>query len=153
MKRILLAVWMIVLCASALPQAASPAGVQPLAAAQSLAIPPGAKIYVAPMPDNFNVYIKAALAAKRVPVTVVGDREQADFEITGYSETHKAGAAKIIILGNWHSRESAYIQVANLRTGAVAFAYFYQTESSTHGQRSSAESCAKHLKKKIESGK
>jgi hypothetical protein len=121
--------------------------------AESLVIPKGAKVFVAPMPDTFNDFIKAAIEKKQVPVTVVENRDQADFEITGYSETQKAGTAKKIIMGSWHSRESASIKVANLKSGIIAFAYSYNTDNSTHGKKSSAEACAKHLKEKIESGK
>jgi hypothetical protein len=33
------------------------------------------------------------------------------FEITGLSETQKAGTAKKILMGSWHSRESASIKL------------------------------------------
>jgi hypothetical protein len=123
------------------------------AAEDSMVIPPRAKVFVAPMPDNFDEFIKAAIDKKQVPVTVVADREQADFEITGYSESQKASTAKKIIRGSWHSRESASIKVANLKSGIIVFAYSYNTTDSAHGKKSSSESCAKHLKEKIESGK
>jgi hypothetical protein len=122
-------------------------------AEESLVIPKGAKVFIASMPDNFNDFIKTAIEKKQVPVTVVENRDQADFEITGFSETQKAGAAKKIIMGSWHSRESASIKVANLKSGVIAFAYSYNTDNSARGKKSSSESCAKHLKEKIESGK
>ena len=119
----------------------------------SQAIPSGAKVFIAPMPDDFNQYLKTAIEKKKVPVTVVENRDQADFEITGYSETQKASTAKKLIMGSWHSRESASIKVVNLKTATVAFAYSYNNDNSAHGKKSSSESCAKHLKEKIESGK
>jgi hypothetical protein len=122
-------------------------------AEDSVVIAKGAKVFIAPMPDNFNGFIKDAIEKKKVPVTVVENRDQADFEITGFSETQKAGAAKKIIMGSWHSRESASIKVANLKTGVVAFAYSYNTDNSARGKKTSSEACAKHLKEKIESGK
>lgn len=122
-------------------------------AASSMVIPAGAKVYVAPMPDKFDEFIKAAIEKKQVPVVVVDKHDDAEFEITGYSETQKAGTAKKIIMGSWHSRESASIKVANLKTSAIVFAYSYNTDNSAHGKKSSAESCAKHLKEKIESHK
>src|SRR3954470_15750690 len=61
---------------------------------EDLAIPKGAKVFIAPMPDNFNDFIKKAIQNKHVPVTVVDNKQQADFEITGFSETQKAGTAK-----------------------------------------------------------
>jgi hypothetical protein len=111
-------------------------------------IPAGAKVYVAPM-GGFETYLKAALQAKKVPLEVVEKKEDAAYEITGVSETKKAGAAKILITGSWHSREEASIQVTDLKAGVVAFAYSYVTENSTHGKKSSAEACAKHLKDAI----
>ncbi len=120
---------------------------------ESMVIPRGAKIFVASMPDKFDEFIKAAIEQKKVPVEIVANRDEAEFELTGYSETQKASTAKKIILGSWHSRESASIKVANLKTSAFVFAYSYNTDNSAHGKRSSAESCAKHLKEKIESGK
>jgi hypothetical protein len=112
----------------------------------STRIPKGAKIYVAPIVDDFDTYLKDAIAKKKVPVEVVASRDQADYEITGISETQKAGAAKKILLGNWHSREEASITLSNIKSGEVVWAYSVHQEASTHGKRSSAEACAKHLK-------
>ena len=116
-------------------------------------IPAGAKLFIAPMPDGFNEYLATAIAEKKVPVNVVSDRSTAEFEVTGHSETQKAGAAKKVIMLNWHSNEQASIQVANLQSGEVAFAYSANKKSSAHGKKSTAEACAKHLKKYIEGGK
>jgi hypothetical protein len=138
------------------PQApAEPAGKAASAtkdSAESTVIPNGAKIFVASMRDKFDDYIKTALQTKQVPITVVDSKDQADFELSGYSESQKASAAKIIIMGSWHSRESASIKVANLKSGVIAFAYSYNTDDSLRGKKGSAEACAKHLKEKIDSG-
>jgi hypothetical protein len=114
-------------------------------------IPAGSKVFIAPMEDGFQDYLKAALQAKKVPVVVVGDKASADFEIAGHSETEKASTAKKVIMWNWHSNEQASIQVTNLKTSEVAFAYSANKQSSAHGKKSTAEACAKHLKEKIES--
>lgn len=113
-------------------------------------IPKGAKVFIAPISDGYESYLKDALAAKKVPVEVVASRESADYEITGNAESQKAGAAKKIIMGNWHSREEASITLSNLKSGEVVWAYSVHEEGSTHGKRSSAEACAKHLKEAIE---
>jgi hypothetical protein len=116
-------------------------------------IPPSAKVFVAPMPDGFDEYLKAAIAAKKVPVELVSEKEKADFQITGQSETQKASTAKKVIMWDWHSNEQASIQITNLQTSEVVFAYSVNKVSSAHGKKSSAEACAKHLKEKIESNK
>jgi hypothetical protein len=115
-------------------------------AAAAVRIPKGAKVFVAPMADGFDSYLKDALAKKQVPVEVAASRDQADYEITGVADSQKASTAKKVILGNWHSREEASITVSNIKSGEVVWAYSVHEEASTHGKRSSAEACAKHLK-------
>ena len=121
--------------------------------AEDKVIPAGSKVFIAPMEDGFHEYLKSALQAKKVPVTIVEDKASADFEITGHSETQKASAAKKAIMWDWRSNEQATIQVANLKSSEVVFAYSVNKVSSAHGKKSSAEACAKHLKEKIESKK
>ena len=89
--------------------------------------------------------------AKKVPLAVVENKQDAAFEITGVAGSQKAGTAKKIITGSWHSKEEASIKVVDVKTGVVVFAYSYTTENSTHGKRSSAEACAKHLKDAVKS--
>jgi hypothetical protein len=113
-------------------------------------IPKGAKVFVGPIAEGFDSYLKDAIAKKKVPVEITANRDQADYEITGTAETQKASTAKKVILGNWHSREEASITFSNIQSGEVVWAYSVHQEASTHGKRSSAESCAKHLKDAIE---
>jgi hypothetical protein len=119
-------------------------------AAASGKVPGGAKVFVAPIADGFDTFLKDAIAKKKVPVEVVASRDQAEYEITGTSESQKASTAKKLIMGNWHSHEEASINVSNIKSGEVVWAYSVHQEASTHGKRSSAESCAKHLKDAIE---
>jgi hypothetical protein len=111
-------------------------------------IPKGAKVFIAAMPDGFDGYLKAAIDKKKVPVEIVDDKSKAQYQISGSSETQKAGAAKKILALDWRSTEEASIQVADLQSGEVVFAYSVHLQSSNHGKQSSAESCAKHLKDK-----
>jgi hypothetical protein len=113
-------------------------------------IPKGSKVFVAPIEDGFDTYLKDAIAKKKVPVEIVASRDQADYEITGTAESQKASTAKKVIMGNWHSREEASITVSNIKSSEVVWAYSVHEESSTHGKQSSAEACAKHLKDVIE---
>lgn len=115
-------------------------------------IPAGSKVYIAPM-EGFETYLKAAIIKKKVPIELVEEREKADYEITGVSESKKAGAAKIIIMGSWHSKEEASIRVANIRSGEIVYAYSVHKANSAHGKKSSAEACAKHLKDEAVSSK
>jgi hypothetical protein len=119
-------------------------------AASASGLQPGARVFVHAMPDGFDNYFKAALGKKKVPVVVVAARDQADLEIKGTSETVKAGAAKKIFMGSWHSDEQASISVTSVQSGEIVFAYSVNKKNSAHGKRSSAEACAKHLKEAIE---
>lgn len=126
-------------------------GAQTLAAQNSKAIPAGSKVYIAPM-DGFETFLKAALEEKKVPLVVVEDKDKADFEITGASNSQKASTAKKVLTLSWHSKEEASINVANIKTGEIVFAYSAHKANSVHGKQSSAEACAKHLKERV-SGK
>jgi hypothetical protein len=109
-------------------------------------VPKGAKVFVAPIADGFDSYLKDAIAAKKVPVQIVDNRDLADFEITGTSDSQKASTAKKLIMGNWHSREEASISLSNLKSSEVVWSYSVHKEASAHGKKSTAEACAKHLK-------
>ena len=60
-------------------------------------MPRNSKVYIAPM-DGFESYLAAAFRKKEVPLTIVTDRDQADFEITGTHEKKNAGWAKTIFI-------------------------------------------------------
>ena len=112
-------------------------------------IPPNSKVFLAPM-GGFETELKKAIESKKVPVVLVADKDQADYVITGTSETEKAGTAKKVIMLNWHSNEQASITVTDNKSGDVVYAYSVNKQSSAHGKRSTAEACAKHLKDQIE---
>ena len=112
-------------------------------------IPANSKVFLAPM-GGFEEDLRAAIQSKKVPVVLVTDKDQADYEIAGTAESEKAGAAKKIIMGNWHSNEQASITVTDRKSGEVVFAYSVNKKSSAHGKRSTAEACAKHLKDQIQ---
>ena len=112
-------------------------------------IPNGAKIFVAPM-NGYETYIKAAIKKKKLPVVIVEQRDSADFELSGAAESQKAGAAKILLTGSWHSTETASIKLTDIKTSVVAFAYSVNKSNSAHGKQSSAEACAKHLNDAID---
>ena len=111
-------------------------------------IPSGSKIYVAPM-GGFESYIVAGIMKKKVPVSIVADREKADFEIKGAAESQKAGWAKIMFMGNDSTNEEASINVTEIKTGAVVFAYSVHKGNSVRGKQSAGEAIGKHLNEAI----
>jgi hypothetical protein len=112
-------------------------------------IPAGSRIYVAPIQDGFDTYIVAGLQRKSVPLVIVVDPVNADYQLSGVSESDKAGWAKMLFFGSQQTNESASIKIVNLHTGNVVFAYSVNKINSVRGKQSSAESVAKHIKDKI----
>jgi hypothetical protein len=127
-------------------------GVTVVAVAQQQQISPGSKVYIEPM-SGFETYIIAAFEKKKVPLTVVSDESLADYVVTGNAEHLKAGWAKMVFMGNIHSDEQASVSMVSTKTKEVVFAYAVNKKNTLHGQQTSAEACAKHLKEKIETGK
>jgi hypothetical protein len=114
-------------------------------------IPGGSKVYVADINGlpGFENNLVAAFQKKRVNLTVVTDRSQADFEINGFAENQKAGWAKIIF-GSGRPESEASIQMVNLRNGVVAFAVASYKVESYNGNKSTAEHLAKNVRQKME---
>ncbi len=115
-------------------------------------IPSGARVFIGAIEGGYDIYLAAAIHKKEVPIVMVTDRAKADFELSGVSETEKAGWAKIVFWGNTSSNEQASVKMVNLKTDTVVWGYNVNKSSSARGKQSSAESCAKHLKEKIEKG-
>jgi hypothetical protein len=124
---------------------------QPTAApatAPNLKIPSGSKIYVAPM-AGFESYVVAGIMKKKVPVSIVNDRDKADYELNGAADTQKAGWAKIAFLKTDATTEEATINVTEIKTGAVVFAYSVHKGNSARGKQSAGEAIGKHLNEAI----
>jgi hypothetical protein len=120
-------------------------------------IPRNSRIYIAPISspnpkralNRFESYLAAAIRKKKVPVVMVTERSQADFEITGTAEIRYAAWEKQIY-GEYRDDILASIAVINMKTGVVAYADSSYRVNANRGPRSSAEKLAKYLKKKIE---
>lgn len=116
-------------------------------------IPAGARVYIGPIEGGYDIYLSAAMHKKEVPIVIVTDKSKADFELSGVTESDKAGWAKIVFWGNTSSAEQASVKMVNLKSSSVVWGYNVNKGSSARGKQSSAEACAKHLKEKIEKGK
>jgi hypothetical protein len=53
-------------------------------------------------------------------------------------------------MGNIHSDNAASVTMTDVKTGAIVYAYAVDKKSTLHGQQTTAEACAKHLKSHIE---
>ena len=120
-------------------------------------IPLNSKIYIASFKsedasrpvEGFETYMAAALRKKGVPLIMIADRSQADFEIAGSADKKGAGFAKKWLLGDFRRSTSASLTVTNLHTGVIAYADASDRASANKGLRSSAEKLAKYLKRKM----
>jgi hypothetical protein len=112
----------------------------------------GSKVYIEPM-NGFETYMAAAIQKKKVPLIVVSDESVADYVMTGNAELQKAGWAKVAFTGSIHSDEQASVSMVSTKTKELVFAYAVNKKNTLHGEQTSAEACAKHLKEKIEKGK
>jgi hypothetical protein len=106
-------------------------------------------VFISPM-NGFESYLAAAFAKKQVPLTIVADQARAAYVITGTSDEKKAGVAKMLVFGQIHSDNAASIQMVEQKTAAVVFAYAVNKKNTLHGQQTTAEACAKHLKEQLE---
>jgi hypothetical protein len=111
-------------------------------------IPSGSKIYVAPM-GGFENYVIAGIQKKKLPVVLVADRTKADYEIRGSAESEKAGWAKLLFTGIQNSNEQASINVREIKTDDIVFAYSVNKLNSARGKQSAGEAIGKHLKEAI----
>ena len=134
--------------AKAAPVTPAPAPTQ-LSAPVSTRIISGSTVFIAPM-EGFENYLTAAFQKKGVPLVLVGSEEQATYVLKGTSEEKKPGAAKIIFMGQLHSDNAASVQMMDRTTAGIVFAYAVNKKNTLHGQQTTAEACAKHLKEQIE---
>lgn len=145
--------FLVLLCAVKLVSSQAPTEKKESFVANAIAsepLPKGARIYVAPIQNGFETYIIAGLEKKKVPVIIVADRSKADYELTGVSESDKAGWAKMLFLGSQQTNEAASMKIVNLHTGDIVFAYSVNKTNSVRGKQSAGEAVAKHINEKIE---
>jgi hypothetical protein len=139
----------VLLCAQTLPAAQD---AQLVSLDENARIPAGSRVFIGAIEGGYDIYLAGAIHKKEVPVIIVTDKSKADFELSGVTESEKAGWAKIVFWGNTSSSEQASVKMINLKTGTVVWGYNVNKGSSARGKQSSAEACAKHLKEKIEKG-
>lgn len=109
----------------------------------------GAKIYLSPQ-GGFETYLAAAFTKKHVPVTIVGDPEQADYVLESAPVEHKTEStggkvARCIFLNcvGIEGVESTSVRLIDQKTKVTVWSY---TVNKGHQREQSlAEAVAKHL--------
>lgn len=107
-------------------------------------IPANAKIYI-DATSGFDKYLSAALAKKRVPLTITTQKEEADYELQALS------AAQPIPASDWQrlwlrGYGEAGIRVIDLHTGNTVFYSGLNRNQSLHTWDTAAKACAGNLK-------
>jgi hypothetical protein len=134
-----------------------------LVSAQAAQIKGGSTVYLEPA-NGYETYLSAAIVKKHVPLTVVTDRDKADYTITSSVSERAPRDPAIVINNNVNDaprhdgfptarnfgRTNASISVIDNRSSAIVFAYSVGKSRDTNQLQSAAEACAKHLKEFIE---
>lgn len=110
-------------------------------------IPAGSKIYV-DAAEGFDVYMAAAIQKKKVPVSVVTDKEKAHYVMEARAQHEEKGWASKIFLNHRDSTD-ATVRLVDVKTGEVVWAYSVHKKNSARANQSTAEACAKHLKEVV----
>ena len=108
----------------------------------------GSKIYVESS-DGFDEDLARVIEKKKVPVAIVNSKDEADYQLAGVSEHEKAGWAKMMFAGPFHSGDPTGFKLVDLNTGDVVFAYPVNRKNRLYGRQTAAETCAKHLQQAI----
>ncbi len=93
-------------------------------------VPAGSKIYLKAA-NGFDTQLSTALRKDKVPVVLVTEKSNADFELSGFADRD----AKLTLL--------------NLKTGAVVFAVAVNKKGAKHGPQGMAEACARRLQEAV----
>ena len=113
-------------------------------------IVPGSKLYI--VPGDFRAIMSAAIMKKKVPVTLVVFRDDADFVLEAVTEAKKEGTGeritKILVFGWWAGSGRSFDATVNITNvdGEIVFA----TGVERGNARKSAQNIAAKLKNKIE---
>jgi len=87
-------------------------------------VSPQARVFVGPA-QGFDLYLTAALGKQNVPLTVVADKAQAQYEI-----------------GAVHDGKQTGVKMVDLKSGQVIFAYSVERKTT----QAAADACAKQLR-------
>ena len=105
------------------------------------------KVYIAPM-GGFETTLFAALDKQVVPLVIVEDPQQAEFQIKETGEK-RVTWARMIFASQPLITNQPEIVVSSLRTGEAVLVCPLQSVTTTQAKQRTAEDCAKLLKRKV----
>ena len=104
---------------------------------QSLAVPPGTRVYIHEM-EGLRDYLTLAFREKGVRLELVGAREHAEFELAGNEEFDPDLKKRVAVL-----------RLQKVATGEVAFRNTCVTEAGAGGRRGGASRCAEEIERQV----
>jgi hypothetical protein len=113
---------------------------------------PGSKVFISPM-NGFEVYLQAAFSKKKVPVSVVLDKEKADLIVSGIWNVSEAGRdSSLFTSANRTVRNySASVSIVDPKSTVVVFSAAAKTDNQRGDQTEKiAEELADKIKKQAE---
>lgn len=127
--------------------------------AQAPSIRSGSTVYIEPM-NGYEIDLAAALVEKGVRLVIVKDRDRADFIMRSTLSAHTPLPPVVVLNNNGvpssgfpiahdlpESSIVASIAVYDVRFSRVVLTYSVGRGTDTNERKSTAEACAKHLKK------
>jgi hypothetical protein len=134
-------------------------------------------VYIEPM-GGYETYLAAAIAKKHVPLIVVADKDKAEYIIRSTVSQQGPNQPAVVVNNSvnnntagpgafleqqsaihqsqrsaLYGETSASISVVDAQSSQIIFAYSVGKSRNTNQVQSTAEACAKHLKKFIEKQK
>ena len=108
----------------------------------------GAKVYVTPTNDDFDRYLMGEIQKEGLPIVLVTKREEAEFEIAVTSSSHRTEGSSPSMFSIGDTNGDEIISIINLKTRGIIFSETVH-DRKARGYKSTAEICAKHLRKYI----
>jgi hypothetical protein len=111
----------------------------------------GSHVFIAPM-GGFEVYLQAAITSKKVPLTVVLDKDKADFLVNGVwreLDGGFSGNGSLIRPLRTRKNYSASVSLVDLKSTAVLFSVAVQKSGSRDLSKEIAEELAAKIGKEL----
>ena len=109
-----------------------------LALAAQAPVKPGARVYLHPI-YGFGDYLHSAFREKGVPMDMVGQRERAEFELTGNGEREDAARRPMLLrLPGRGGHKVVNFRLQRVDTGEVVFAQTHEISKASGGRRGAA---------------
>ena len=113
-------------------------------------IHPGSAVYVVPTKDDFDRYLMAEIQKPKFPFILVTKHEDAEYEINVVYSSNKTDQFPSPIFSSVRASAETTISIRDVKSGRIVFIDTVRDRNAKQGTKSTAELCAKHLRKFME---